>query len=387
MKLRALCSLILACVLLLGGAALADYEFDGTVVCVRPDYVTASIGGTVAGVPVLTGQLVSSGDVLAEPATTKVYAAVDGDVTGIFCAPGDSISDITGRYGALLYLEPDSKYSLTASTDYAYNASANKYIHVGEQVYLLSSDGSSSGAGFVTAVNGTDFTVEATSGSFTIGNTVYVYREAAHTAKSRIGRGEIERAGNVSVTAQGEGGSVAALHVAEGDHVQAGDLLLETLSGEYDASFCTGSDLVSDTDGILAALNVSVGANVNKGDVIATLYARDKLQLKVEVNEADLSALTEGTPVEIRFNWNEDAEDAASLPGTVRQVLYTAVEAASGDGMSESGSASDSASYIAYIDFDADEDTRIGMTAVVRPVSTEDAAPDAEEAPDAEVEG
>ena len=144
---------------------------------------------------------------------------------------------------------------------------------------------------------------------------------------------------------------------------------------------------MSDTDGILAALNVSVGANVNKGDVIATLYARDKLQLKVEVNEADLSALTEGTPVEIRFNWNEDAEDAASLPGTVRQVLYTAVEAASGDGMSESGSASDSASYIAYIDFDADEDTRIGMTAVVRPVSAEDAAPDAEEASDAEVEG
>ena len=37
MKLRALCSLILACVLLLGGAALADYEFAGTVVCVRPD--------------------------------------------------------------------------------------------------------------------------------------------------------------------------------------------------------------------------------------------------------------------------------------------------------------------------------------------------------------
>ena len=387
MKIRTLFALLLACVLMLTGFALADYEFDASVVCVQPDYVTATIGGTVGEVPALAGQLISAGDVLARLNTTKVYASVDGDVTGIFCEPGDSTSAVAERYNALLVIEPDSKYSLTASTDYAYNASANKYIHVGEQVYLLSSDGSSSGAGFVTAVNGTDFTVEATSGSFTIGNTVYVYREAAHTAKSRIGRGEIERAGNVSVTAQGDGGSVAALHVAEGDHVQAGDLLLETLSGEYDASFCTGSDLVSDTDGILAALNVSVGANVNKGDVIATLYARDKLQLKVEVNEADLSALTEGTPVEIRFNWNEDAEDAASLPGTVRQVLYTAVEAASGDGMSESGSASDSASYIAYIDFDADEDTRIGMTAVVRPVSAEDAAPDAEEAPDAEVEG
>ncbi|MBQ6373018.1 MAG: biotin/lipoyl-binding protein [Clostridia bacterium] len=387
MKLRALCSLILACVLLLGGAALADYEFDGTVVCVRPDYVTASIGGTVAGVPVLTGQLVSSGDVLAELATTKVYAAVDGDVTGIFCAPGDSISDITGRYGALLYLEPDSKYSLTASTDYAYNASDNKYIHVGEQVYLLSSDGSYKGTGFVTGVNGTDFTVEA-SGSFYVSGTVYVYRAEAHTARTRIGRGEIERAASVAVSGSGEGGSVVAVHVSEGDHVQAGDLLLETLNGEYDARYCTGSALKTDADGILAALNVSVGAGVNKGDVIATLYPRDALQLEVDVNEADLSALPIGADVEISFSWNEDTDDAAPVSGKVAQVLYTAV--GSGESAPE-GSSTSSSAFAAYIDFEADENIRLGMTAVVRPAGSADtdAAPDAEadaneDAPDAD---
>ena len=375
MKTRILLALTLTCAVMLSGFALADYEFDASVVCVKPNYVTAAIGGTVAEVPVLAGQLVAEGDVLASLGTTKVYAAVDGDVTGIFCAPGDGTAAVTERYGALLYIEPDSKYSMTASTDYAYNASANKYIHVGEPVYLLSSDGSYSGSGFVTSVSGTDFTVEATEGSFYIGNTVYVYRDVSHTAKTRIGRGEIERAGNVGVTAAGEGGSVVAVHVAEGDHVQAGDLLLETLSGEYDASYCTGSDLTADTAGILAALNVSVGGNVNKGDVIATLYARDRLQLKVDVNEVDLAALPVGTPVEISFSWNEDADDAQSVTGTVAQVLYSAVE--SGEGMAEGSS--DSAAYAAYIDFDADENIRLGMTAVVRPADGDDSAPDADE--------
>ena len=166
MKTRILVSLVLACAVMLSCAALADYSFDASVVCVEPVYVTAGIGGTVGSVPVLAGQMIASGDVLASLNTTKVYAALDGDITGIFCAPGDSIAAVTDRYGALMVIEPDSKYTLTASTDYAYNASANKYIHVGEQVYLMSSDGSYTGEGFVTSVSGTDFTVEATGGSF-----------------------------------------------------------------------------------------------------------------------------------------------------------------------------------------------------------------------------
>lgn len=383
---KKLSALLLACAVMLSGFALADYEFDASVVCVQPEYVTASIGGAVGDVPAMVGQLVSSGEVLASLTTAKIYAPVSGSVTGIFCDAGDSVSTITERYGALLSIEPDSKYTLTASTDYAYNASANKYIHVGEIVYLLSSDGAYSGTGFVTAVSGTDFTVEATSGSFYIGNTVYVYRDVSHASSTRIGRGEIARAENVAISGTQEGGSIAALRVTKGQHVKAGDLLLETLSGEYDASYCTGSDLMSDADGILASLNVSVGASVNKGDVIATLYPLESLQLKAEINEADLAALAVGTEVAISFNWNEDSEDADDLTGIVTQVLYTAVETSGGEGASESGSAS----YAAYIDFEADESTRLGMTAVLRPLNRETGAPDADvedfDAPDADAE-
>ena len=387
MKTRILLSLMLIAALALSGAALADsdYDFDAKVVCVRPEYVTAAIGGTVASVPVLAGQLVSTGDALAELKTTKVYASADGTITGVFCAPGDSVSDVTSRYGALMYIEPDSKYTLTASTDNAYNLSENKYIHVGEAVYLSCSEGTHTGEGFVTAVNGTDFTIEVTTGSFYMGETVSVYRSAARESKTRIGRGDIERIANIAVTgssgssgtsnSNGVGGdnassssstaSVVALHVSDGDSVKAGDLLLETLSGEYDARYCTGSSLASDLDGILASTPLSVGASISKGDVIATVYPRERLQLEVDVNEADLAALPVGAQVQISFNWNEDSDDANVFIGQVADVLYAAVESAGG----MEGEASDTAAYAAYIDFEADENIRLGMTATVRPVS------------------
>lgn len=378
MKSRILLSLVLACVLALTGAALAesDYDFDAKVVCVQPEYVAAAIGGTVASVPVLAGQLVKTGDTLAELNTVKVYAPADGTVTGVFCAPGDSVTDITDRYGALLYIEPDSKYTLTASTDNAYNLSENKYIHVGEQLYLACSDATHTGQGFVTAVNGTDFTIEVTSGSFYMGETVSAYRAENRAARTRVGRGTIERIANLSVTGgSGEGDvSVAAVHVADGDAVKAGDLLMETLSGTFDARYCTGSGLVSDVDGILAATELAVGGTVNKGDVIATVYPRENLQLEVDVNEADLAALSVGAPVQISFNWNEDAEDANVYAGKVASLLYSAVASEATEGES-----SDAAAYAAYIDFDADESIRLGMTATVRPVSTvEEEEPEAE---------
>lgn len=378
MKSRILLSLAMAAALALPCAALAesDYDFDAKVVCVQPEYVTAAIGGTVASVPVLAGQLVNTGDALATLNTVKIYAPADGTVTGVFCAPGDSAGDITDRYGALLYIEPDSKYTLTASTDNAYNLSENKYIHVGEALYLACSDGTHTGEGFVTAVNGTDFTIEVTDGSFYMGETVSAYRAANRAARTRVGRGAIERIANIAVTgSDGEGAtevSVAAVHVSDGDAVKAGDLLMETLSGEYDARYCTGSGLVSTSQGILAETGLAVGSAVNKGDVIATVYPLENLQLEVDVNEADLSALTVGAPVQISFNWNEDAEDADTCAGRVASVLYAAV-----DGAAE-GEGGDSAAYAAYIDFEADENIRLGMTATVRPVGS--GAEDAEDA-------
>lgn len=361
-------SLILVCAMLLSGSALAaSYDFDATVVCVNPAYITADIGGTVESVPVRAGQLVESGDILATLSTEKIYATADGTITGIFAEEGDSASAVTGRYGALMYIEPDSKFTIEASTSSSYNSSENKYVHVGEHVYLICySDGDHTGEGFVSSVNGEDFTVEVTSGSFYMGETVSVCRDPEYKSKSRIGRGDATRIENIAVSAgEGADASIVKIHVSDGDSVKAGDLLAETLSGVYDGYYCTGNTLSSDGAGILASINATVGSPINKGDVLATLYPRENLQLKVDLNESNLGELAVGDEVQITFNWNEDADGASSYKGVVSDILYTAAESNAAGG--ENGESSESVSYAAYIDFDADESVRLGMTAIVYP--------------------
>lgn len=66
--------------------------------------------------------------------------------------------------------------------------------------------------------------------------------------------------------------------------------------------------------------------------------------------------------MQINFNWKEDSDEAVAVTGTVANVLYSAESSGASEG--------DTANYAVYIDFDADEDIRIGMTATVRPIGS-----------------
>ncbi|MDO4355644.1 MAG: HlyD family efflux transporter periplasmic adaptor subunit [Clostridia bacterium] len=345
-------------------------EFDGTVVSGVSRAVTTSVGGTVESVAVRAGQKVEAGDVLATLRTEKVYATQDGTVSAVFGAAGDSVDVVAERYGAVLYIEPsEGRYTISADTTNAYSSSDNLYIHVGETVYLKCySDGTHTGVGFVSGVSGDSYTVEVTEGTFKVGETVTVFRGSDYASSTRLGRGECQRADDVAVGGSASGGasangstsassSIVAMHVAAGDAVQKGDLLYETLSGAYDAYYCTGSDVIASASGILGELNCDVGDGLSSGARVATIYPTGDMQLEIDVNEADLPYIHEGDAVTIRFNW-DDGE--AVYEGVVFSISYVA---GSQQGSQETGSSSDDAVYTAYVSFEPDENVRLGMTA------------------------
>lgn len=345
-------------------------EFDGTVVSGVSKAVTAGVGGTVESVAARVGQKVEAGDVLATLRTRKVYAPQDGTVSAVFGAAGDSVDTVAERYGAVLYIEPsEGRYTISADTANAYSSSDNLYVHVGETVYLKCySDGSHTGVGFVSGVSGDSYTVEVTEGTFKVGETVTVFRGSDYASSTRLGRGECERADDVAVGGSAAGAasaggaasdssSIVAVHVAAGDAVQKGDLLYETLSGAYDAYYCTGSDVVASASGILGELNCAVGEGVSAGARVATVYPTGEMQLEIDVSEADLPYIHEGDPVTIRFNW-DDGETV--YEGSVFSISYMAQSA-----QSEQGGADGDATYTAYVSFTPGEDVRLGMTATV----------------------
>lgn len=356
----------LACALLTPCALAETISFTGTVAAKSTSEVYAPIGGTVESVQAVAGQQVRAGDVLATLATTRVYAPEDGVITGLFAQPGDNAETVAQRYGAVMYIEGASVYTISASTDNAYNTTENKFVHVGESIYLSCySDGSHSGTGVITAIEGTGYTVEVTSGEFLIGETVNVYRGESATTAARIGRGTLGRRNPTAVSASG---SIVSIAVQDGDTVQKGDLLFETLEGSFDGYYMSGSQILATADGVVAQIGLSQGGRLEKGSVAAVLYPEGAMQIQAQIAEANLGLIHVGDPVEIELNWNSDAE--VRYTGVVSMISAIADSSASG-GSGESMSSSENVTYTVYIDFTPDADTRYGMTAVVSTLDEE----------------
>ena len=356
----------LACALLTPCALAETISFTGTVSAKATSEVYAPIGGTVESVNAVAGQQVRAGDVLATLATTKVYAPEDGVITGLFAQPGDSADSVSQRYGAVLYIEGASVYTISASTDNAYNTTENKFVHVGENVYLSCySDGSHSGTGVITAIEGTSYTVEVTSGAFLIGETVSVYRGESATTAERIGRGTL---GRINPTAVSASGSIVSLAVQNGDSVRKGDLLFETLEGSFDGYYMSGSQILATADGVVSQVSLTQGGRLEKGSVAAVLYPEGAMQIQAQIAEANLGLIHVGDPVEIELNWNSDAEVRYS--GVISMISAIA-DSSSGSGSGEGMDSSESVTYTVYIDFTPDSDTRYGMTAVVSTLDEE----------------
>ncbi len=337
--------------------ALAETTFDGTVVSSESVSVTAPFGGTVNTFRLRAGDKISVGDMIAEVATTKVYASADGEITGVFGQPGDSVDDVVSRIGAVLYIAPTNKYTITADIQKAYSSSDTKYVNIGETVYLKSyySSNGNTAQGTITATNGTSYTVETTSGELLMEETVSIYRSAEYTSASRIGRGTVSRTAEVAVSGSG---SILYMHVKDGDTVTRGQLLFETVTGTLDGLYATSNQIVSEVDGIIATVNLSAGSTLNKGDTLLTVYPGNKMQVVIDIDEYDLVDIHEGDPIQLEFNY-DDAENNV-FTGTVSMISH----------VSGSSTTSD-VTYQAYIDFTPNEDIRLGMTVLASTINGE----------------
>ncbi|MBQ8093314.1 MAG: HlyD family efflux transporter periplasmic adaptor subunit [Clostridia bacterium] len=330
--------------------AFAATTFEGTVVSGEVVSVTAPFGGTVSNFSLRAGSRINTGDTVATIATDKVYATADGTIAGVFAQVGDSVENVVNRYGAVMYIVPEHKYTIDADIEKAYNSAETKYINIGETLYMCcTSDGSHTAVGIVTAASDTTYTVETVSGELLMEETVYLYRSPDFASKTRVGRGTVGRTAEISVNGSG---SILRFHVKDGDHVSRGDLLFETVTGEFDGLYATSNEIISDVSGIIASVDTAAGKSIAKGDTLLTVYTMDSLQIEISVNEYDLVSIREGDTVSLSFNYDEN--NIMQTTGTVSMISHLS--------NSESGS---EANYPAYIDFIPNENIRIGMTVSV----------------------
>ena len=378
---KTLCALL---IMMLCVPALAELSFDGKVVSSKTLTVMAPFGGIIDEVYPMKGDSIHTGDPVATLQTTRVYAPMDGVIGGIFAKPGDETEGIISQYGGIMYLEPTNRYIITADTEKAYNSSSTRFVHIGEEVYLSCvKDGSHTGTAVVTGVddlndNGdTPYKLEVTSGSFYMGETVGIYRTKGFASSSRIGRGIIHQNAARSISGSG---SVLRLHVKEGDSVERGQLLFETVEGALDGLYAVDNTILSGVDGIVASVEAAQGGKVEKNGKLITVYPLDAMQVEMYVSEMDLPEVHEGDAVSIVFEWDVDA--AMPLEGTISRISRVGADA---DNASETR-------YSVFVDFTPVDAVSMDMSAVVHmsdpaePEDEEEEEIEPDEADDAEAD-
>ena len=333
---------------LIAGAAQADsLSLNGTVEAGVTVPVYAPIGGTVESVAVQAGQKVQAGDTLYTLKTTKVYADADGTVSGIFGQPGDDAETVANTYGAVLYIEGTQMYSVSASTNNAYNSAETKFVHPGEAVWMVvRNNASRTGKGIITSVSDNSYTIQVTECNFITGDSVDVYRDENLTSTQKIGRGSVSRTTPAAVTATG---AIVRIAVENGAAVKKGDLLLETLTGTFDGYVMTGTTVSAAQAGVIGSVSAQAGSTVTKGDAAVTIYPVDRMLVEATVTEDDINRVHEGDPVTIEM----ETDESKQYTGTVLLISSIAEEG------------TEEVSYRIVAEFVPDDTVRFGMTAVL----------------------
>ena len=350
---KIICLLTALCLLMTAAAALAEYSYEGTVEAGETLPVLAGFGGKVSGLNLRAGDLVAEGETLATIGTTLNYAPIEGTVTGLYITEGDKAEDVTERYGASLNIEPTNRYTITATTDKAYNSSETHYVHLGERVYLkCAQDGSHRGTGMITVLTEKGYQVEVTGGDFYMGEKVNIYRDSAYSKNSNVGQGTVDRTKPVAVKGSG---SVMKIHVKNGDFVERGELLFETVEGVLDGLYAPGNQVLSPVSGIISSVEKKNGENIAKGDTLMKILPTDSLQVVFEIQESDLFILQEGMKVRTELYWETEA--GRSYEGEITAISHLSETAQE--------NSAEKKTFKVYASITPDERIRAGMTVVV----------------------
>ncbi len=292
-----------------------ELELIGTVSATQTVTLTAPAAGKVEACNVTPGEHVEAGTALISLQTTKVCAEQDGTVR-IFGQPGDSVEALTARYGGVAYVEPAQRYTISGSTKNAYNSDDNKLIHPGEKVYLRKSGNNNlTGTGTVTIVSGSSYTVEVDGDVFSSGATVNIYRDATYAANSMIGSGKVAQ---TSALVYSGAGYLVSLRVQSGQQVSAGDVLYETLEGNFAPGSVYINQVSADQAGVISTVSTGKGKTVVADEAVIELYPDAGMRIIASVSEDNLSRIEPGMTVQYLLPEEEDRSEA--LSGTVEKI-------------------------------------------------------------------
>lgn len=343
-------TLSLALALLLAfaaGTAMAQEDtllLTATVEGLDPIVLSAPASGLLAPFSVRAGDVLCAGQTVFSVEPQRVYAPMDGTVADVYVEAGGSADAAMDRYGAVLRIEYADRYQIEATNRTGYNSVENRDLRVGMRVYLRSANEKHFADGRITAVSGSQFTVEVLGGDLVFTEDVKIYRDPEYANKTLLARASLSAVPPYDVTASG---TVTDLAVRPGDSVKAGDYLFSYVPDALDPLLSTLCVQASQAL-IVTEVSVQRGASVQKDQALLTAVPFGSYRLRAEAAEGDVGRIAVGEVMTVRF-------EELDLPAA--QAVVTAVGAL-GDG-------SDVSRYDVWLDFDAPQGVLPGMHATL----------------------
>ncbi len=158
-------------------------------------------------------------------------------------------------------------------------------MHSGERVYIkCMANGTHRGEGLITAIDGAEYRVLALGGELYVGETVYLYRDADFSSGQRVGIGTVVTSDPQTYESSG---TLAKLHVSQGEYVERGELLYEILDGK-------DAEIPAPAAGIVARVSVSQGDAVIKDQVVAEIVPPDGICVEFMADETAAANIRAG---------------------------------------------------------------------------------------------
>ena len=336
----------LLCLLSLSGLA-ADLLLVAQVTAREEVSLLAPYSGEVAPFTLKAGDMVQQGEVALTILPREAYAEIAGTLVAVHAGPGQSASAASQRYGGVMQIMPLDRFELHCSMRGGYNSKEYRDLQAGTRVYIKSSDGKHTAEGEILSVQGLSFTVSVMGGDLQFDEEARVYRSEDYADKSLLGKAKPTVVQPYKV--QGAG-TVLQVAAQKGARVAEGDLLYtyapEALSQQQVKD---KGRIAAEKDMVISALQVSPGARVSQGQVLATACPTDALWLTAKAQEGDLAKLAPGTRGTISF----EELNLPPLPVTVESVAQL-------------GTGEETALFQVYLSFDAPENVLLGMHGTIR---------------------
>lgn len=352
MKHGRLITLILVCICLATNVQAETITLEGRVEGKETLPFFVPFEGRIENVYIHPGDRISGGETLLSVATSKVYAPMAGTVSGLRAAPGDALQDI------VLTIEPEHSLAANCSFAKAYKSNATQQVKQGEWVYLRSTSGDSprrTGTGCIVQETNEGYTVQVTGGNLLVSDSVQVYRQDDYQYASCVGSGQVFFAERCRVSGNG---TLLAMHVKDGQKVDKGDLLYETIIWDSGSQQDLSASLSAPEDCVIVKVDVSIGQHATVGQQAGELIRISDLCVKVAATEEELACMPLGQEVSISLL----AFPELNYSGTVESISYLPLDPSARV-----------MQYEVIIRFSADQNIRLKMGAVVEIERAEEA--------------